>query len=119
MTSFTKGPWEPIFSLLPKETEKILREAGEEIPDALQNDGARGVKSQDGKRIALIDCHAEYKRGEGYRAKCVIRDANAHLIAAAPEMYEALQGLSDSLLIPKTTEQTILRLLAKARGEEA
>lgn len=47
--------------------------------------------------------------------------ANAHLIAAAPELYEALVNLMDFLFHGKKDRQMILRAraaLAKARGEE-
>ncbi len=47
--------------------------------------------------------------------------ANAHLIAAAPELYEALVDLIGFLFHGKKDRQTILRAtaaLAKARGEE-
>ena len=47
--------------------------------------------------------------------------ANAHLIAAAPELYEALENLIDFLFHGKKNCQAILRAkaaLAKARGDE-
>lgn len=44
--------------------------------------------------------------------------ANAHLIAAAPEMYKWLQVVIDSGEIDSlATHNTIVGLLAKARGE--
>lgn len=51
-------------------------------------------------------------------------DANAHLIAAAPEMYELLQRWADSVdCIPDNYQDAIqqetIELLAKARGETA
>jgi len=61
-------------------------------------------------------------------APCDEAEANAHLIAAAPDMYAMLEGLSE--LMPFLDEQThpqiecdalkydIDKLLAKARGEK-
>jgi len=43
--------------------------------------------------------------------------ANAHLISAAPEMYEELEGVVDLIDHDGKIDQ-ILSLLAKARGEK-
>jgi hypothetical protein len=57
-----------------------------------QSDGAVAILA-DGERIALVDCQTKFKRGEGYKAKCPIRDANARLIAAAPELLAAAHNV--------------------------
>ena len=46
--------------------------------------------------------------------------ANAHLIAAAPEMYEMLEKIAKSTVHDKNyaTAKPIFDLLAKARGEQ-
>lgn len=56
-----------------------------------------------------------------------IWDANAHLIAAAPELYKALEGmvigsklrlmLSDKDILPESPLGIAVAALAKARGE--
>lgn len=49
-------------------------------------------------------------------------EANAHLIAAAPEMYEILSAISDCIELGQTEALNafdIEKLLAKARGEHA
>jgi len=58
---------------------------------------------------------------EGIVAQHVPGIANARLIAAAPELYEALENLIDFLFHGKKNCQAILRAkaaLAKARGDE-
>lgn len=49
-------------------------------------------------------------------AESIERKANAHLIAAAPEMYEFIEQLSD-LDECQMLKTEIKHLLAKARGE--
>jgi len=43
--------------------------------------------------------------------------ANAHLIAAAPDMYKMLESLRDDYGLLTTVGKDIDKLLAKARGE--
>lgn len=55
------------------------------------NDGQRAVmagKDYDRKRVALVDCQTERKRGKGYDVECKERDANTALIAAAPALLQ-------------------------------
>lgn len=51
----------------------------------LMNSGARVVVSPEA-RIGEIDCHAAFKRGDGWNAECPIRDANARRIARVPRL---------------------------------
>jgi hypothetical protein len=44
-------------------------------------------------------------------------NANARLIAAAPEMYEALRSIADSVHADSGSRKTSFKALAKARGE--
>lgn len=44
-------------------------------------------------RIAIVECQTDFKRGEGWKTDCPIRTANAQLMAAAPDLLEALQIL--------------------------
>ena len=41
-------------------------------------------------RIAVVDIQTKCKRGTAWNTPCEERDANARLIAAAPELLEAL-----------------------------
>jgi hypothetical protein len=55
----------------------------------------------------------------GFDASHFYKDnlANAHLIAAAPELYESLRGINP--LLPEDTQRAVDKLLAKARGQHA
>jgi hypothetical protein len=63
----------------------------------ITNDGQIAIMAPDErlmkKRVALIDCHTKFKRGEGWKVQCDERKANAILIAAAPNMLEALEAV--------------------------
>ena len=50
----------------------------------LTNGGDRPITTEDG-RICTVDCQTPFKRGEGWQSECDVREANARLIAAAPE----------------------------------
>lgn len=77
MAKHTSGPWE----LSP------LHLSGMYL-----SDGGAAVLA-DGLRVALVDIQSKPKRGEGGKAKCPIRDANARLIVAAPDLLAACQRL--------------------------
>lgn len=55
----------------------------------LTNDGKRAVASDDAG-IAWVHPQTPYKRGDGWQHHCEEREANARLIAAAPDMLNAL-----------------------------
>lgn len=58
--------------------------------------------------------------GDNVCGVCVVpkQEANACLIASAPEMYQLLQKLVDDKLVPFPQRKVILRLLAKSRGDK-
>lgn len=86
MSKHTPGPWSvPIVTL--STDVQVLGNQGERYVMAGEGD--------DRKRVAVVDCQTKFKRGEGWRIPCEERDANAHLIAAAPELLEALMQLFD------------------------
>ena len=96
--SHTPGPWA---------THKTEGNGGN-IPDRLEI-----VGPEEGRKRGLIASIYGFKLPEG--------QANARLIAAAPELYEALESLIDFLFHEKKNRQAILRAkaaLAKARGDE-
>jgi hypothetical protein len=99
MEKFTKGDWIAFY------------------PHEVLNEGLMSVETDDGKLI----CKAEV-----YKSTISEATANAHLIAAAPEMYSLLSGIAElsngdmgSLvdgMLCKFNDIDIL--LAKARGEQ-
>jgi len=92
-TKFTKGPWR---------AEVYSEDECEVVPQAVINYGE--LMLYDGNRAGNGEC-------------CKMTAANAHLIAAAPELYEALAEL---VRIHKTSHVTwddAELALAKARGE--
>lgn len=56
--------------------------------------------------------------GDISHADGIERKANAHLIAAAPEMYNLLQDVMNSKCCTSEFSDQISELLAKARGEK-
>jgi len=88
MEKFTKGDWIAFY------------------PHEVLNEGLMSIETDDGKLI----CKAEV-----YKSTISEATANAHLIVAAPEMYEMLKSFLCLEGIIKTGK--IIELLAKARGE--
>ena len=123
MAKFTEGPW--IFRQYLGEPGDVdlLRSIGKEPIHALNNDGSASITSNNG-RIATVDIRREdVKRTERYGADDEERDANARLIAAAPDMYGALlnaqqyiNGDDDCDDIAEVLEK-IECALAEVRGE--
>ena len=91
------------------------------------NDGAWIIVGSDGNRVAVASFKGTAKRGNAWNAPDPEGQANAQLIAAAPEMYEALETALEALHhtlrnvcnSPKyCTRCKVEAVLAKARGEE-
>lgn len=96
MCDFSQGPWSATFN-----------GRWYELNDANENWVADTCASS---------CKGNIKLGE----------ANAHLIAAAPEMYGFIEGLHESIcinggmvVIDSESIKLLEQLLAKARGEHA
>ncbi len=61
--------------------------------------------------IAAVRCQTEFKRGKGWQTECAEREANARLIAAAPDMIAELKRLHE-----KHGEQATADIITKAEG---
>ena len=94
---FTKGPW-TIES------------------DDLERECYRSISGKGHGALADVVWQMEDDKNTGHRSpKC---EANAHLIAAAPELYEALASIeNDDGSIPASIWEMRNAALAKARGE--
>lgn len=108
MGNWTPGPWNsPDFLCSAEDADLIRKRLGREPPPARSNEGQRYVMAGVGdetKRVALVDCQTHYKRGKGYETECAEREANALLIAAAPDLVEALQDLLADVGLPHLGE---------------
>jgi hypothetical protein len=98
------------------------------------NDGSAKIlcgRGDDSVSIASVAAHVPIKRGQGSNLADAERDANAHLIAAAPALYEALEqlfadykALADSgdagnwSLEDTAQGKRAMAALAQARGEQ-
>lgn len=72
---------------------------------------------QKGTGAVIAGVHRQGRYTGEYRHKPI--EANAHLIAAAPDMYEALNNLEndDGKAMPPSAWKLVQDALAKARGE--
>lgn len=115
------GSWEyrPYF----QDDENIaeLRKHGLEPTRRLSNDGKAIVTARSGddsKPIAHIECQTVFKRGQGHLADCAERDANARLIAAAPDMLAACKLALGLCVGPSGERQALEGAIAKADGSK-
>lgn len=108
------APW--VFRKYAQDDAKIaeMQKVGMEPTLMLDNNGATFVMGAtvDGHadRIAVVDCHTKFKRGEGFRAECAERDANARLIAAAPELFTLAKALVDDAAVIDGSEQNLMSI---------
>lgn len=94
--SHTPGPWRFRLWAMSDEDVQEAKRLGLDPVRALDNDGSATViagSEEDSHAIAKIIRQAQAKRSEGYRTPCPERDANARLVALAPDMLEALKDI--------------------------
>jgi hypothetical protein len=78
------------------------------------------INDDDGGRVCVVDAQTPFKRGKGHQHDCDIRNANANLIAAAPELYALLAELIDIVGPQPGTAlwaKKVQEVLRKARGK--
>ena len=84
----------------------------------LTNDGKRAVVSEDAG-IAWAHPQTAFKRGDGWQHECGEREANARLIAAAPDLLAALEAMRDDPTIKAVCRSPLwaqmVDAIAKAR----
>ena len=94
----TPGPWQPVFN-----------------PDSEYGDNATSIYSEDG--IYVADVYRGYVGSEGLTE--VEQKANAHLIAAAPEMLDVLMEIINGegkFVMTADTHRKARAAIAKALG---
>lgn len=92
----TNGDWAPVIYTQGDDQIAKLRSVGMEPTRMLTNEGQVPIMATfggDRVRVALVDCHAKFKRGEGWNKACAERDANAHMMAAAKDLAAALDDV--------------------------
>ena len=72
----------------------------------------------DDTRIAVVDMQKEVGKKRAYAETCVERDANAALIAAAPEMLSVLLDIMDNVHLPTGYSDIVVKAIQKATGEK-
>ena len=119
----TPGPWRfKEYVEFPADVKEELERSGREIPRFrfLTNDGQAAITSDHADNaIAYVQCQTKFKRGMGHKAECEMRDANARLIAAAPELLEVLKafpGFIDDATIGDDWIERAWAAIAKAEG---
>lgn len=128
MSKHTAGPWTSPIWHGDEETNAKAEALGIRKVPALANDGSRFVVAPSG-RVALVDCKTAYKRGTGHQTECAERDANAALIAAAPDLLAALELIEKRMVREaaeafelSTNEIDCLEIaraaIAKAKGQQ-
>jgi hypothetical protein len=85
--AWTPGPWRFAevhkFGLYPNDGSVVILAGDQAEPQS----------------VATVAAHADFKRGQGHSlTDDPARDANAHLIAAAPALYEALAELRTAIV---------------------
>jgi hypothetical protein len=107
-TKFTKGPWKWVEDRNTGGFYGLYAGVHPVVYPQRCNDGDEGL--------------AWFSTDESYYGETALTEANAALIACAPEMYELLDEISDGLLEAGgfgncALAKRIEALLAKARGE--
>lgn len=116
ITRHTPGPWSFKVWMTNEEDTKQQQALGLEPVRALTNEGQRFIMAPD-KRVALVDCQTDFKRGTGYQTDCAERDANAQLIAASPQMLDALErAYLYKTDMPPEVREAVQAAIAAAKG---
>ena len=112
----TPGPWSYQRYFQGGADLEQIRSLGLEPTRRLTNDGQAFVMAAS-KRVALVDCQVSFKRGKGYQTDCAEREANARLIAAAPELLVALRRLLNDSMYKDHPEASQMAIVAIAKAE--
>ena len=112
---FTKGPWSVSQTYI--EESSVLDSHGFNIANVEMS-----ATLDDWRRKHPKVAHRSNKEGVTYRelSEEEVR-ANAHLIAAAPQLYEALKAFMDAVAVPKSDREAEMNAIKHAyeRGRAA